>query len=441
MIFCGAVPEGPGIVRGSGETGAVTTVLGDAALRDADALAMVSSAELRDCLRQAEVEMRQAYSRMLDVVAEVDSRGLAQEAGFRDSAALLSRMLRISSGEARARVEHAGALAERRTTTGAPLPTQLPAAAAALRTGELGVGQLGVITSTMTLLGPGVTAEQREQVEADLVEHARSFEPRRLAILARRIRDRLEPDGPPPREPEPMAEACGELRLRDRRDGGLGLEGWLDREAGTQFRELIEQLAKPRPASETIPDQRSVPQRQADALAELCGLARSASEAPSSAGEPPHLSVTMELEALRSAVGTATLDYSGQQLSAAQVRQLACDCKLIPVVLGGPSEPLDVGRVRRSVPLGLRRAVTIRDRGCTFPGCHRPARRCDVHHVDHWIDNGETCLENCCLLCPKHHREVHATGWELTIHPDRVEFIPPAILDPLRRPLVNPFWR
>lgn len=112
-------------------------------------------------------------------------------------------------------------------------------------------------------------AEARDRVEH--AEHARSFESRRLAILARRIRDRLDPDGPRPAEPEPMAAACGELRLRDRRDGGVGLEGWLDAEAGTQLRELLGQLAKPRPAAENLPDQRTAPQRQANALAELCG--------------------------------------------------------------------------------------------------------------------------------------------------------------------------
>lgn len=401
---------------------------------------MVSDAELRDGLRQAEVELRQAYSRMVDVVAEVESRGMATNEGFRDSAALISRMLRISAAEARDRVEHAGQLAARRSTAGVPLPVQLPATAAALRTGEVGVGQLRVINATMTLLGPNVTPEQREQVEADLVEHARSFEPRRLAILARRIRDRLDPDGPCPAEPEPMAGACGELRLRDRRDGGVGLEGWLDAEAGAQFRELIDRLAKTRPAGETIPDQRTAPQRQADALAELCGLARAAHDVPDSGGEPPHVSVTLNLEALRTALGAAILDY-GDHLSAADVRRLACDCKLIPMVLGGPSEPLDVGRISRSVPPALRRALTIRDRGCAFPGCNRPPRRCDAHHVIHWADGGTTCLDNCVLLCPMHHREVHHTGWEIAIRSDRVEFIPPEILDPHRRPLVNIFWR
>ena len=68
----------------------------------------------------------------------------------------------------------------------------------------------------------------------------------------------------------------------------------------------------------------------------------------------------------------------------------ACDCKVIPVVLGGDSEPLDVGRAMRTVPLGIRRALVARDGGCSFPGCGRPPGLCAAHHVRHWIDLGET---------------------------------------------------
>ncbi|MGH3833529.1 MAG: HNH endonuclease signature motif containing protein, partial [Pseudonocardiaceae bacterium] len=119
----------------------------------------------------------------------------------------------------------------------------------------------------------------------------------------------------------------------------------------------------------------------------------------------------------------------------------ACDCKLIPVVLGGDSEPLDVGRAMRTVPLGIRRALAARDGGCTFPGCDRPPGLCAAHHARHWIDGGETTMGNCCLLCPMHHQQVHLQGWDVTIHGGRVEFRPPAIIDPDRRPLTNPLRR
>ena len=52
---------------------------------------------------------------------------------------------------------------------------------------------------------------------------------------------------------------------------------------------------------------------------------------------------------------------------------------IVPAVLGANSEPLDLGRLRRLISPGLRRALYLRDRGCAFPGCHRPPRHCQGH--------------------------------------------------------------
>lgn len=295
----------------------------------------------------------------------------------------------------------------------------------------------------MAALPTSVPEPVRERAEADLAAHARDFDPRRLRIVAHRLLANLDPDGPEPADdPTPATPVRGELWLRDRRDGRLGLEGWLDPEHGSMVRGLIEQLASRRrsdgdSATGGVADERTTPARQADALIELCARARAADEFPTTGGEPPHVTVTIDWDALRIALGTATLDY-GQQISAADARRLACDCKLIPVVLGGDGEPLDVGRAMRTVPLGIRRALIARDGGCRFPGCHRPPGLCAAHHVRHWVDGGETSVGNCCLLCPVHHQQVHLQGWDVTIQGGRVEFRPPAIIDPDRRPLINP---
>ena len=92
-------------------------------------------------------------------------------------------------------------------------------------------------------------------------------------------------------------------------------------------------------------------------------------------------------------------------------------------ILAGPgatiSLPLDIGRTTHLVPPYLRRAVARRDRHCRFPGCHRPVRACQVHHLIPWSEGGETSLDNCCLLCPFHHLTViHRWGWQLTLNPD-----------------------
>ncbi|MGH3931362.1 MAG: DUF222 domain-containing protein [Pseudonocardiaceae bacterium] len=392
-------------------------------------------------LREIEEVSRTTQSVMLEMVAEAETRGIAAREGFGSTARLLAGMLRLSAAEARTRCEHAAAVGTRRTITGESLPPRLPATAAALAAGQIGTGQLRVLTETMATLPASVPEPVREQAEADLAGHARDFDPRRLRIIAHRLLANLDPDGPEPTaDPTPTTPARGELWLRDRRDGRLGLEGWLDAEHGDLVRTLIEQLAARRPAVDGLPDERTEPQRQADALIELCDRARATDEFPTTGGEPPHLSVIIDWEALRAELGAATLDY-GQVISVADARRLACDCKLIPVVLGGDSEPLDVGRAMRTVPLGIRRALVARDRGCVFPGCHRPPRLCAAHHARHWIDGGETKVDNCCLLCPMHHQQVHLQGWDVTIHGGRVELRPPAIIDPHRTPRTNPLRR
>ncbi|MCF6746762.1 DUF222 domain-containing protein, partial [Blastococcus sp. KM273128] len=95
--------------------------------------------------------------------------------------------------------------------------------------------------------------------------------------------------------------------------------------------------------------------------------------------------------------GAATLGF-GATISAARARWLACDGGITRIVLGPEGQPLDVGRTHRVVPRHLRRAVEARDGGCVFAGCDAPAHWCDVHHLVHWADGGETSLENSGLL-------------------------------------------
>lgn len=89
-----------------------------------------------------------------------------------------------------------------------------------------------------------------------------------------------------------------------------------------------------------------------------------------------------------------------------------------PAVLGSAGQPLDVGRDTRTVPTGIRRALTLRDRGCSFPGCDRPPGWTDAHHIRHWADGGQTSLDNLVLLCRHHHRVTHHQPWTVTIGSD-----------------------
>ena len=60
-----------------------------------------------------------------------------------------------------------------------------------------------------------------------------------------------------------------------------------------------------------------------------------------------------------------------------------------------------VRAMTRSVSPPMRRALTIRDHGCRFPGCTE-TRFVDAHHIQHWCDGGDTSLDNLVLLCRRH---------------------------------------
>ena len=138
-------------------------------------------------------------------------------------------------------------------------------------------------------------------------------------------------------------------------------------------------------------------------------------------------------------LAAGTLD-TGEALTPEAVRRLACDAAILPAVLDGAGQVLDVGRQRRLFTGPLRRALVLRDRGCAFPGCDRPPRWTDGHHIVHWSDGGETNLANAVLLCRYHHRVVHHGDWQVRIAPDGLpEFLPPAWLDPARRPRRNQY--
>ena len=114
--------------------------------------------------------------------------------------------------------------------------------------------------------------------------------------------------------------------------------------------------------------------------------------------------------------GTLEVADGALYVSEETSRRVACDGSIVVMHHNPSGTVLDVGRKTRTIPPGIRRALLARDTRCRFPGCS--ARRCDAHHVVHWIDGGGTCLENLVLLCRRHHRAVHEGGFTLAQHPD-----------------------
>jgi hypothetical protein len=345
----------------------------------------------------------------------------------------LANVLRVHPGAAVREVRLADQVAE------------LPATAAGLAAGAVPAEAAALIADTDAVLAAHATAAQRRDAEALLAGQAQLLDHRALQHAAVHLRHVLDPDhGDRVAAEEQHQVARRSFRLRAQPDGSARADGYLDKEAAVTLRTALDPLTKPRPGVGGERDPRTFDRRMADALVELAEIAMRADPSggglPLSAGQPVQVVVTTRLSDLQTALtrrSPGELDL-GLPLSAAAARRLACDAQVIPAVLGTTGEALDIGRGTRVVPHAIRRALVVRDRHCAFPGCRRPPRWCHAHHRTHWADGGPTCLDNLVLLCPAHHRAVHHDGWDVVLGPDRLpDFLPPAWIDPGRRPRRN----
>jgi hypothetical protein len=116
--------------------------------------------------------------------------------------------------------------------------------------------------------------------------------------------------------------------------------------------------------------------------------------------------VHIEQRHLVDEVGAARLD-TGVRVSPGQARRLACNAGIVPAVLGGESEVLDLGRLRRLHTEAQRRALSVKYDSCAAEGCERPFAWCEIHHPHAWSEGGVTSLANAIPLCGHHHRRAH----------------------------------
>ncbi|WP_439386167.1 DUF222 domain-containing protein [Amycolatopsis lexingtonensis] len=370
--------------------------------------------------------MRSAEAEIGALLVEIESRGVLELFGYRSAARLLEHLADLPRAAADKAVKRAHSLHPARTLDATPAVA--PATGVAALTGRLSTPMIDTIIDAVSR----IPLEHRDRAEADLLSFAADAGHKQVAALGARIVTHLDPDGTAPEDTEPATPAR-ELSLRRKRTGTWELTGRLDDETGTRAGALLDALAERRGAD----DFRSPQERYGDAFSDALDLALNSPELPTQAGERVHVLVAVSLSDLRSGLGAATLGDTGL-VSAAEARMHACDCKLIPAVLGTSNEPLNLGQARRLISPGLRRALFLRDRGCAFPGCHRPPRHCQGHHIHHWSEGGPTDLANLVLLCAHHHRLLHRSGWQVRIATDgHPEFLPPRFLDKRRKPRRN----
>lgn len=320
-------------------------------------------------------------------LAEFERRGAFAADGHLSASAWLARRHRLSHAGAAVRVRRARAL------------EQMAGTREALGAGEISLDAVRLLASAHE-----ACPEAFAQTEDALVEAARTMSVGEIRNVLAYWRIAADREGA--LQDEDRAFERRRLFVSPTWGGMVRVDGDLDPETGQTLITALRAVTDAEARAGAGSDPRSPAQRRADALGEVCRGWLASLERPSVAGEVPHVVVTMDLAALQARGGRSALEDVGP-ITPEAARRLACDANVTRVITDTRSEPLDVGRRTKVVPPALRRAVTVRDRGCRFPGCGRPPGWCDAHHVVHWADDGETSLANLVLLCRPHHRAIH----------------------------------
>jgi uncharacterized protein DUF222/HNH endonuclease len=366
----------------------------------AEDLRFASDEALEDDVIEIERASRALEAERLRRIAELDVRGSFARDGYLSMSAWLVHRLQLAWSTAGQHVRMARGL------------RRMP------RTREaLAAGDVSTTAASMLVSAREASPAEFVRVEETLLDAATTLRPRELHGAIAYWRDAVDR-----RSATDEAGRRRELRrlhVSPALDGMVRVDGDLDPETGQA---VITALRAVMTASRAgASDERTPPQRRADALGEICHQWMDGSNRPFVAGERPHLTVTVDLDALERRSGRrCELDDVGR-IAPEDARRIACDASVSRVITTAPSAPVEIGRRTPVVPAALRRAVVVRDAGCRFPGCDRPPGWCDAHHVVHWADGGETALGNLVLLCRSHHRMVHER-FSLTVEDGRPAF-------------------
>jgi len=354
-------------------------------------------------LARVEAQMAELKARVLAVGDDV-----AVERGARDVAAWLAQATRSDPAPARAELHLARALEQR------------PAVAAGMREGTVSAAQARVITRAVEELPAGLGPELAAQAEATLVGYAAHHSPRELKRLGRRILEVVAPEvveveeGRRLEDEERRARERASLRFQELGDGRTRIAGVLPTPVTQRLEQYLQAFTSPRRPGREAPEVgcrgERLSQHRAYAHAFASLLERlDPARLPEHGGDATTVIVTIDLADLRAELGSAEVVAGDgvESISAAQARRLACQARILPAVLGGRGEVLDLGRRRRLFSRAQRRALRVRDRRCRAEGCTIPAAWTEAHHLQPWSSGGRTDLVNAVSLCSHHHHRIH----------------------------------
>lgn len=291
---------------------------------------------------------------------------------------------------------------------------------AGMAAGRVHLDQAHAIVAALDDLPDDLPAATLLEAERALVDLAAQHTPRELRRLGQRV---LEAAAPEQAEEilarrleaeEAAARRRTSLTMRELGDGTTRITATVPTLTAVRLKTYLDAFTSPRRC-----DQRGAGPYPRILGTAFCALMERIDPAalPRHGGRATTVVVTISLESLTKELGVGTLP-GGDDLSASEIRRLACTAGILPGIFDGPSLLLDLGREQRVFSPHQHLALQLTQPTCRAAGCDVPAAWCEAHHWEHWARGGRTDLAAGVLLCGHHHHLVHDPRYTATRAPD-----------------------
>ncbi|HRI95558.1 MAG TPA: DUF222 domain-containing protein [Nocardioides sp.] len=289
----------------------------------------------------------------------------------------------------------------------------------AMAQGRVHPEQVEVIVKALDDLPDDLDPRLVEEAEGHLITEASRFDAVQLKKLGRRLLEVVDQDAADAHEAKLLekeerdAQAAMRLTMYDDGHGKVHGRFVLDSTTGAALRKMILAIAAPKHQASQGPlgERKPTAERMGRAFGELINR-YPVGKLPQAGGLNATLVVTMTLDTLMGGLKAAQLD-TGQTISASLARRMACEAGIIPAVLGGKSEVLDLGRSRRFHSRAQRIVKLLESGGCQVDGCDAPPGLTHMHHKIEWSLGGRTDMDNTIMICGPHHARAHDPTYHL----------------------------
>lgn len=388
---------------------------------------------------------------------ELGDAGLAQRLGSRTPERLVQHLTGGNAREAHTAVRVGimmndaalqGSALDGQDGTTSAAPWLAPLGAAVSR-GQLSIEAADVIRAGLGAPNNDVSADDLVLAAHTLLFEAKGLSVEQLAVRARDLRAEIDLAHVADRERELRDKRF--LRISRQADGMTRLSGLLDPESAAVVVSIFDSATSPRRggprfvetgaaerADRIIRDERTTEQLALDDFVQLLLAGATIDDSALVGVGQPAVQVLVTERDLRAREGLGRIEGQTEPVSIATVERQICTVGIVPVLFDSRGQSVNVGRTQRLFNRAQRKALAVRDGGCRFPGCERPASWTEAHHINEWQHGGLTDLADGILMCKHHHLLMHNNHWRVTRRGADYFVVPPPDMDPRQVPIPAP---